>query len=183
MSRKLNNKQFGDHISDLIIDKENLRYITKQKMIMKKIVYILAEEDWVQSKYTNSQLKSCQDLLIDYALVYAVNELITIQNDNGTLKAMSGVKKWVDNYEENFLSAYLNTKELKANRKNIVESDNEKFTTSFNRITSCKNERDLVKIIITLGEKHGVLENDLLSERGYPLELEGRILDKIWDDA
>ena len=24
---------------------------------------------------------------------------------------------------------------------------------------------------------------DLLSERGYTLELEGRILDKIWDDA
>ena len=183
MSKKFNNKQFQEHISNLIVDKENLRYIQKQKMIMKKVVYILAEENWVDSGYSNTQLKFCQNFLLDYALVYAVNELITIQNDNGTFKTMSGVKKWADNYEENFLLAYLKTKELKANRKNLVESDNGKFITSFHRITNCKGENDLVKKIITIGVKYGILENDLISERGYTLELEGRILDKIWDDA
>lgn len=183
MSKKFNNKQFEEHISDLIVDKENFRYIAKQKMIMKKIVYVLAEENWVQAEYSNSQLKTCRDFLVDYAWVYAVNELITILNDNGTLKEMSGVKKWADNYEENFLSAFLKTKELKANHENITDADNGKFITSFYRITNCKDEQSLVKKIIAVGEKHGILQSDLLSERGYTLELEGRLLDKIWDEA
>ena len=183
MSKKFNNKQFGEHISDLIVDKENFRYIVKQKMIMKKIVYVLAEENWVQAEYSNSQLKTCRDFLVDYAWVYAVNELITILNDNGTLKEMSGVKKWADNYEENFLSAFLKTKELKANHENITDADNGKFITSFYRITKCKDEQSLVNEIIAVGEKHGILQSDLLSERGYTLELEGRLLDKIWDEA
>ena len=183
MSKKFNNKQFEEHISNLIVDKENFRYIQKQKMIMKKIVYVLAEENWVQAEYSNSQLKTCRDILVDYAWVYAVNELITILNDNGTLKEMSGVKKWADNYEENFLSAFLKTKELKANQENIADADNGEFITSFNRIINCKDEQSLVKKIITVGEKHGILQKDLLSERGYTLELEGRLLDKIWDEA
>ena len=68
MSKKFNNKLFQEHISDLIVDKENLRYIEKQKMIMKKVVYILAEENWVDSGYSNTQLKFCQDFLWDYFL-------------------------------------------------------------------------------------------------------------------
>ncbi|MBH09405.1 MAG: hypothetical protein CMG74_03455 [Candidatus Marinimicrobia bacterium] len=182
MSKNFNNKLFEEHISDLIIDKENLRYLEKQKMIMKKIVYILAEENWVDEGYSESQVKFCREFLEDYAWVYAVNELITIQNDNGTFKVMPGVKKWSDNYEENFLNAYLKTKELKANKKNIVESDNLRFKNSFYKISKAKNQEDLVKKTIAVGEKYGISKNDLISERGYNLDLEGRILDNIWND-
>ena len=72
---------------------------------------------------------------------------------------------------------------MKANQENIADADNGEFITSFNRIINCKDEQSLVKKIITVGEKHGILQNDLLSERGYTLELEGRLLDKIWDEA
>jgi len=182
MSKKFNNKQFGQHISNLIVDKENLRFIEKQKLIMKKIVYILAEENWINADYTDIQLKSCRNFLIDYAWIYAVNELITVQNDNGTLKSMSGVKKWSDNYEEKFLDAYVKTKELKANKININESDNGKFKISLNNIIKYKDEKDLVKRTFAIGEKYGILEKDLRSERGYTFELEGRILDSIWEE-
>ena len=72
---------------------------------------------------------------------------------------------------------------MKANQENIADADKGKFITSFNRIINYKDEQSLVEKIITVGEKHGILQNDLLSERGYTLELEGRILDKIWDEA
>ena len=51
------------------------------------------------------------------------------------------------------------------------------FSERLDNIYKIKNEK------IAVGEKHGILQSDLLSERGYTLELEGRLLDKIWDEA
>ena len=39
-----------------------------------------------------------------------------------------------------------------------------------------------MKKTIAVGEKYGISKNDLISERGYNLDLEGRILDNIWND-
>lgn len=183
MSQKVTNKKFKEHILTLIIDKNNYRYVERQKMVMKKIIYILGEENWLDEGYTDSQIKICRNFLIDYAFIYAINELITIQNDNGTLKVMPGVKKWTEDYEEKFLVTFLKSKETKAISKNILNSDHKKFITSMNKILDCKNDDQLVKRVINLGKKYDITENDLLSERGYSLDLEGKILDKIWSNV
>ena len=183
MSQKITNKKFKEHILTLIIDKNNYRYVERQKMVMKKIIYILGEENWLDEGYTDSQIKICRNFLIDYAFIYAINELITIQNDNGTLKVMRGVKKWTEDYEEKFLVTFLKSKETKAISKNILNSDHKKFISSMNKILDCKNDDQLVKRVINLGKKYDITEDDLLSERGYSLDLEGKILDKIWSNV
>tara|TARA_S200000501_G_scaffold339840_1_gene347823 strand:+ start:17586 stop:18137 length:552 start_codon:yes stop_codon:yes gene_type:complete len=183
MSEKITNDKFKKHISNLIIDKDNYRYVERQKMIMKKIIYILGEENWLEEGYTDSQIKFCRSFLIDYAFIFAINDLITIQNDNGTLKAMPGVKKWSEDYENNFLTAFLKSKETKAISKNILNSDHKKFISSMNKILDYKNDNQLVKRTIDLGKKYDITKDDLLSERGYSLDLEGKILDKIWSNV
>ena len=52
-----------------------------------------------------------------------------------------------------------------------------------NKILDCKNDDQLVKRVINLGKKYDITEDDLLSERGYSLDLEGKILDKIWSNV
>ena len=59
MSQKITNEKFKEHILTLIIDKNNYRYVERQKMVMKKIIYILGEENWLDEGYTESQIKFC----------------------------------------------------------------------------------------------------------------------------
>ena len=96
---------------------------------------------------------------------------------------MPGVKKWTEDYENKFLVTFLKSKETKAISKNILNSDHKKFISSMNKILDCKNDDQLVKRIINLGKKYDITEDDLLSERGYSLDLEGKILDKIWSNV
>ena len=182
MSNRVNNKEFGDHLKGLIIDKENLRYIESLKVIMKKIVYILAEEIWHEQGYTNKQIKLSKTFIRDYSFVFAVNELITIQNDNGTFKTMGGVKKWSEDYEECFINFFLKSKEIKANKGNIEEKKINQFILSLNKIFKIKDDVQMVKKFISIAEKYGINRRDLISESGYTLDLEGRILDCLWSE-
>jgi len=182
MSNKINNKKFDDHIKSLIVDKDNLRYIESLKLIMKKIVYILAEEIWHENGYTEKQIKLSKLFIRDYSFVIAVNELITIQNDNGTFKTMGGVKKWSENYEENYMNFFLKSKEIKANKSNIEKREISQFNLSLNKVFKIKDDVQLVKKFISIGEKYGIKRRDLISENGYTLDLEGRILDCLWSE-
>ena len=65
MSQKITNQKFKEHILTLIIDKNNYRYVERQKMVMKKIIYILGEENWLDEGYTDSQIKFCRNFLIN----------------------------------------------------------------------------------------------------------------------
>tara|TARA_A100001011_G_C14216287_1_gene802190 strand:- start:712 stop:1263 length:552 start_codon:yes stop_codon:yes gene_type:complete len=182
MSKKLNNKKFGDHIKSLIVDKDNLRYIESLKLIMKKIIYILAEEIWHENGYTEKQIKMSKTFIRDYSFVFAVNDLITIQNDNGTFKTMGGVTKWSEDYEENFITFFFKSKEIKANKNNIEERETNYFISSLDKISKIRDDLQLVKKFISIAEKYGIMRRDLISENGYTLALEGRILDSLWSE-
>ena len=41
---------------------------------------------WSEHGYTNKQIKMSKMFIRDYSFVFTINELITIQNDNGTFK-------------------------------------------------------------------------------------------------
>ena len=182
MSNKINNKKFDDHIKNLIVDKDNLRYIESLKIIMKKIIYILAEEIWSEQGYTNKQIKMSKMFIRDYSFVFAINELITIQNDNGTFKKMGGVKKWSEDYEKNFLNFFLKAKEIKANKSNIEKKDINQFILSLSKILEIRDDTDLVKKFLSIAEKYDMKRRDLILESGYTLDLEGRILDSLWSE-
>jgi len=182
MSNKINNKKFGDHIKNLIVDKDNLRYIESLKVIMKKIVYILAEEIWLENDYTSKQIKLSKMFIRDYAFVFAVNELITIQNDNGTFKMMGGVKKWSENYEDLFLNFFLKSKEIKANKSNIEKREISQFILALDKIFKFQDDEQLIKKFISIAGKYGIKRRDLISENGLTFDLEGRILDCLWGE-
>ena len=182
MAKKVNNKEFKNHIENLIVVKENLRVLESLKIIMKKVVYILAEEIWHDEGYTSKQIKMSRMFIRDYSFVYAVNELITIQNDNGSFKKMSGVVKWSENYQQSFIEFFLKQKEIKANKKNIKESERNQFLMSLGKLYKIKDDVELVKKFISISDKYGIKRRDLISENGYTLDLEGRILDSLWSE-
>ena len=182
MSDKFNSNDFENHIKKLIINKEIYRMLGELRSIMRKIVFILGEENWIDNNFSNYQKKQSLDFLIDYSFIYCVNELTVVLNDSGTLAPMAGVKKWKDQYDIMFLEYFLKTKEIKSNKNNIKSIDNNKLIKSLHKLWTCKNEDDIEKEILKIGGKYNIERNDLISMRGFTFKLEDKILNAIWDE-
>jgi hypothetical protein len=182
MAAQFNNKEFEKHISKLIITKDIYRMLEQLRSIMRKIVFILGQENWDKDSFSKYQRKHSMNFLIDYSFIYCVNELITVLNDSGTLAPMAGVKKWKGKYESKFLEFFENTKEIKSNKGNIKSTDKNKFKKSLQKLQSYKNPDEIEKELLTIGGKYRIERRDLVSIRGFTFELEDRILGAIWDE-
>ena len=113
MADQFNNKEFEKHISKLIITKDIYRMLDQLKSIMRKIVFLIGEENWNNDSFSDFQKKQSMEFIIDYSFIYCVNELITVLNDSGTLAPMSGAKKWMENYDSLYTSFGLNSVKTK----------------------------------------------------------------------
>jgi len=182
MAEKFSNKDFENHIKKLIINKEIYRMLEQLRSIMRKIVFILGEEDWNQSTFTKYQRKKSLNFLLDYSFIYCVNELTTVLNDSGTLAPMPGVKKWQGKYERKFTEYFLNTKEIKSNKSNLKSNEIDSFKKSLQKLQKCKNENNINSEILKIAENYCIERRDLVSMRGFTFELEDRILGAIWDE-
>ena len=182
MPDKFNNNDFENHIKTLIINKEIYRMLEQLRSIMRKIVFILGEENWGNNNFSDYQKTQSLEFLIDYSFIYCVNELTVVLNDSGTLAPMAGVKKWKEKYDSKFLEYFLKTKEIKSNKNNIKSIDNNNLIKSLHRLWTCKNEDDIEKEILKIGEKYNIERNDLISMRGFTFKLEDKILNAIWDE-
>ena len=182
MPDKFNNNDFKNHIKTLIINKEIYRMLEQLRSIMRKIVFILGEENWVENNFSDYQKKRSLEFIIDYSFIYCVNELITVLNDSGTLAPMAGVKKWKEKYDSKFLDYFFVTKEIKSNKNNIHSTDENKLIKSLHILWTCKNEDDIEKKILKIGGKYNIERNDIVSMRGFTFKLEDKILSSIWDE-
>jgi len=182
MPDKFNNNDFENHIKTLIINKEIYRMLEQLRSIMRKIVFILGEENWVDNNFSDYQKTQSLEFLIDYSFIYCVNELTIVLNDSGTLAPMAGVKKWKEKYDSKFLEYFFKTKEIKSNKNNIKSIDNNNLIKSLHRLWTCKNEDDIEKEILKIGGKYNIERNDLISMRGFTFKLEDKILNAIWDE-
>ncbi len=182
MAEKFKDIEFEKHISKLIVNKEIYKMLDQLRSIMRKIVFLIGEEDWDNESFTKYQRKQSLELILDYSFIYCVNELITVLNDSGTLAPMPGVKKWIGNYENKYFEYFFNNKELKSNKNNIKLKDKSKFKNTLNKLLTCNNEDDIEKEILKIGEKYNIKRNDMISMRGFTFELEDRILAAIWDE-
>ena len=182
MADQFNNKEFEKHISKLIITKDIYRMLDQLKSIMRKIVFLIGEEDWNNDSFSDFQKKQSMEFIIDYSFIYCVNELITVLNDSRTLAPMSGAKKWMENYEIKFVEFFNKSKEIKSNKHNIESVDKNTLNKSLHKLWTCKNEDDIEKEILMIGEKYNIERNDMISMRGFTFKLEDKILNAIWDE-
>jgi len=182
MPDKFNNDDFEKHIKTLIINKEIYKMLEQLRSIMRKIVFILGEENWVENNFSNYQKKQSLGFIIDYSFIYCVNELTVVLNDSGTLAPMAGIKKWKGEYVSKYLEFFLKTKELKSNKNNIKSKDENKLLKSLHKLWILKNEDDIEKEILKIGGKYNIERNDLISMRGFTFKLEDKILNAIWDE-
>ena len=182
MADQFNNKEFEKHISKLIINKEIYRMLDQLRSIMRKIVFLIGEENWNNNSFSDFQKKHSMEFIIDYSFIYCVNELITVLNDSGTLAPMLGVKKWIGEYESKFIEFFEKSKEVKSNKHNIKSVDKNEFKKSLPKLWTCKNEDDIEKEILKIGGKYNITKNDMISMRGFTFKLEDRILGAIWDE-
>tara|TARA_Y100000780_G_C13537025_1_gene359940 strand:- start:193 stop:744 length:552 start_codon:yes stop_codon:yes gene_type:complete len=182
MADQFNNKEFEKHISKLIITKDIYRMLDQLKSIMRKIVFLIGEENWNNDSFSDFQKKQSMEFIIDYSFIYCVNELITVLNDSGTLAPMSGAKKWMENYEIKFVEFFNKSKEIKSNKHNIESFDKNKLNKSLHKLWTCENEDDIEKEILMIGEKYNIERNDMISMRGFTFKLEDKILNAIWDE-
>jgi len=182
MPDKFNNDDFEKHIKTLIINKEIYRMLGELRSIMRKIVFILGDENWGNNNFSDYQKTQSLEFIIDYSFICCVNELTVVLNDSGTLAPMAGVKKWKDQYDIMFLEYFLKTKEIKSNKNNIKSIDNNNLIKSLHRLWTCKNEDDIEKEILKIGGKYNIERNDLISMRGFTFKLEDKILNAIWDE-
>ncbi|SVA58370.1 uncharacterized protein METZ01_LOCUS111224 [marine metagenome] len=182
MPDKFNNNDFENHIKTLIINKEIYKMLEQLRSIMRKIVFILGDENWGNNNFSDYQKTQSLEFIIDYSFIYCVNELTVVLNDSGTLAPMAGVKKWKEQYDSMFLEYFLKTKEIKSNKNNIKSIDNNKLIKSLHKLWTCKNEDDIEKEILKIGGKYNIERNDLISMRGFTFKLEDRILNAIWDE-
>ena len=109
MPDKFNNDDFEKHIKTLIINKEIYKMLEQLRSIMRKIVFILGEENWVENNFSNYQKKQSLGFIIDYSFIYCVNELTVVLNDSGTLAPMAGIKKWKGEYDSKYLEFFFKT--------------------------------------------------------------------------
>jgi len=182
MADQFNNKEFEKHISKLIITKDIYRMLDQLKSIMRKIVFLIGEENWNNDSFSDFQKKQSMEFIIDYSFIYCVNELITVLNDSGTLAPMSGAKKWMENYEIKFVEFFNKSKEIKSNKHNIESVDKNTLNKSLHKLWTCKNEDDIEKEILMIGGKYNIERNDMISMRGFTFKLEDKILNAIWDE-
>ena len=182
MPKKINNKEFETHIKKLIIDKDLYRMLEQLRSILRKIVFILGDEDWVKNDFSNYQKKNSMKFLLDYTFICCINELTTVLNDSGTLAPGAGVKKWKGEYEEQFFEYLSKIKELKSNKQNLKKEDMKNFVQSLNKLLTFKNQNDIEKEIMKISGKWGLERRDLVSIRGFTFELEDRIIGAIWDE-
>ena len=101
------------------------------RSIMRKIVFILGEENWVENNFSNYQKKQSLGFIIDYSFIYCMNELTVVLNDSGTLAPMAGIKKWKGEYDSKYLEFFFKTKELKSNKNNIKMFYSSRLRTLF----------------------------------------------------
>ena len=120
MADQFNNKEFEKHISKLIITKDIYRMLDQLKSIMRKIVFLIGEENWNNNSFSDFQKKHSMEFIIDYSFIYCVNELITVLNDSGTLAPMSGAKKWMENYEIKFVEFFNKSKEISSIKQHFT---------------------------------------------------------------
>ncbi|SVB92145.1 uncharacterized protein METZ01_LOCUS244999, partial [marine metagenome] len=99
MPNKFNDGNFEKHINTLIINKEISKMLEQLRSIMRKIVFILGEENWVENNFSNYQKKQSLGFIMDYSFIYCMNELTVVLNDSGTLAPMAGIKKWKGEYD------------------------------------------------------------------------------------
>jgi len=182
MPKQINNKEFETHIKKLIIDKGLYRMLDQLRSILRKIVFILGDEDWVKNDFSNYQKKNSINFLVDYSFICCVNELTTVLNDSGTLAPGAGVKKWTGEYEEKFLEYLSKKKEFKLNKQNLIKEDMKNCVKSLHKLLTFKNQNDIEKEIIKISGKWGIERRDLVSIRGFTFELEDRIIGAIWDE-
>ncbi len=182
MPDKFNDDDFEKHIKTLIINKEIYKMLEQLRSIMRKIVFILGEENWGENNFSNYQKKQSLGFIIDYSFIYCMNELTVVLNDSGTLAPMAGIKKWKGEYDSKYLEFFFKTKELKSNKNNIKSKDENKLLKSLHKLWTLKNEDDIEKEILKIGGKYNIERNDLISMRGFTFKLEDKILNAIWDE-
>ena len=115
----------------MILDKDSFRKIETLKTIMKKIVFIFGEENWMDSGFPQKHMDASRMFIIDYVFVSCIFELITVQNDNGTFAKQKGAKTWGPDYADSFKEFLKKSKEIKGLGKNVTSKDWTAFGKSF----------------------------------------------------
>jgi len=163
----------------MIVDKPSFRKIESLKLIMKKIVYILGEENWEESGFPQNHIKASRDFIIDYSFVVCVFELMTVQNDNGTFAKQKGAKTWGPDYAGSFKEFLVKSKEIKGLGKNIGPKDWTAFGKSLKTFENSASIDDVESKLEKLQKKYDINSNDLAV--GFSFRLEDKILNIIWE--
>lgn len=162
----------------MIVDKTSFRKMESLKLIMKKIVLILGEENWEENSFPQKHIDASRTFLVDYTYVSCAFELITVQNDNGTFAKQKGAKTWGPDYKDKFTNFLKKSKEIKGLGKNINAKDWTAFNKSFKTFEKSKNIDEVESTFDKICSKYDINDNDLTV--GFSFRLEDKILDIIW---
>jgi hypothetical protein len=163
----------------MILDKPSFRKIESLRLIMKKIVIILGEENWEESGFPTNHIKASREFIIDYSFVVCVFELITVQNDNGTFAKQKGAKTWGPDYADSFKEFLKKSKEIKGLGKNVTSKDWTAFGKSFKNFEKSPSIDEVEATLEKMRTKYNINSNDLAV--GFSFRLEDKILNIIWE--